>query len=429
MSSAGRDEGIGGGEALAALANTLSVVRSGNARTRQEVRLATGLGRTAVTNRLNELLRLQVIEEDGYGPSIGGRSPRTLRFRSEAGRIVAIDVGASGIATAVSDLGGALLGNDELDWSVANGPTPSLEAAADSVDGLLKRTGTAPVWGVGVGLPGPVEFRTGRPTAPPIMPGWDGFDVRGWLGDRFEAPVWVDNDVNLMALGEFTSGAARGIKNLLFVKVGTGIGAGLVSNGALHRGDQGCAGDIGHMAVAHDSTTPCRCGKLGCLEAHAGGAAIANQGVEAGASGRSPFLQTAAADGVQIDARLVAKGADHGDTACTGLIVDAGDEVGRALAALVSAFNPSMLVLGGGVTNAGESFMAAVRQAVYSRSLPLATRDLQIVRSELGSTAGVVGAVALVVEELFSSTALQLWIDRGGTAGFTDLPRLINDAG
>lgn len=388
----------------------------------------TGLGRTVVTNRLNDLLKLEIVEEDGYGPSIGGRSPRTLRFRAEAGRIVAIDVGASGIATAVSDLGGSLLAHDEIDWSVASGPDATLDTAFKSVMSLLAISGTAPVWGVGVGLPGPVEFRTGRPTAPPIMPGWDGFDVRGWLSQRFDAPVWVDNDVNLMALGELTSGAAQGVKNFLFVKIGTGIGAGLVSNGMLHRGGQGCAGDIGHMAVAHDSSTPCRCGKLGCLEAHAGGAAIAKQGAEAAASGASPFLRSAADNGIHIDGTTVSDGAEHGDTLCRRLLVNAGDEVGRSLATLVSAFNPSMLILGGGVTNAGESFMAAVRQAVYSRSLPLATRDLQIVRSELGDGAGVVGAIALVSEELFSPVGLKLWYERGGSPGFTELPVLVSDA-
>ncbi len=140
---------------------------------------------------------------------------------------------------------------------------------------------------MGAGLPGPVEFAEGRPVVPPIMPGWDGYPVRERLSARYQVPAWVDNDVNVMALGELRAGIGRGEQELLYIKVGTGIGAGVVSRGRLHRGAQGAAGDIGHVSVLDDDSVLCRCGNTGCLEALVGGYALARDGLAAGRTGRS----------------------------------------------------------------------------------------------------------------------------------------------
>jgi glucokinase-like ROK family protein len=277
------------------------------------------------------------------------------------------------------------------------------------------------VWGVGIGLPGPVEFRTGQPVAPPIMPGWDGFDVRSYFTKRYDAPVWVDNEVNTMALGELRSGLAVGTRDMIYVKIGTGIGAGLVSGGRLHRGTQGCAGDIGHIAVGHDEGVICRCGQRGCLEAVAGGAALARDGSAAAASGRSRFLAELAADGRELTAEDVARAARHGDPVSVELITRSARLVGETLSGMVNFFNPSLILLGGGVSAVGDLYLATVRQVILRRSLPLATRALRIERSPLSDQVGLLGAAFMVVDELLSRERLGRWIDRGTPAGQPEL--------
>ena len=155
---------------------------------------------------------------------------------------------------------------------------------------MLRTTQDIPgrLWGIGIGVPGPVEFGSGRPISPPIMPGWDGYPIRERFTQRYRAPVWVDNDVNLLALGEWRSGVASGHDNVVVVKIGTGIGAGIISDGRLHRGAQGSAGDVGHIQVTDDPAVLCRCGNVGCLEALAGGAALGRAGEAAASTAGAP---------------------------------------------------------------------------------------------------------------------------------------------
>lgn len=403
-----------GSDDLDALVAVLSPIRTGAARTRPELARHTGLGRTVVTQRVQRLLDAGVVEEAGLGPSTGGRQPRELRLRADAGHVLVADVGATSIAVGLTDLSGRILDRHEEPAEVSDGPEAVLSRIETLLDALLTARATAAtVAGVGVGLPGPVEFATGRPIAPPIMPGWDEYPVRPRLAARYGAPVWVDNDVNLMALGELRAGPAHGERDLVFVKIGTGIGAGLVSGGALHRGAQGCAGDVGHVAVTDAPEVVCRCGNVGCLEALAGGAAIGRRGHAAALEGRSPFLAGVLEAGEPVDARAVARAAAHGDAAALELLVEAGRLVGRTLATIVNLLNPSLVVVGGGVAGSGDALLAAIRQVVYSRSLPLATRHLRVVRSELGDSAALLGAAHMVVDELFSRERLGSWIDGG----------------
>ncbi|WP_207210591.1 ROK family protein [Nocardioides zhouii] len=316
------------------------------------------------------------------------------------------DVGATSIEVALSDLAGNLSHTHDEIADVTVGPTEVLSRVAALFDELIAALpdGTR-VWGVGLGLPGPVEFETGRPVAPPIMPGWDGYGVREFMAARFGVPVWIDNDVNLMALGELRGGLAAGHRDVVLVKVGTGIGAGLVSHGLLHRGAQGCAGDIGHTAV-RGSTALCRCGQHGCLEALAGGAALARDGLAMAIAGTSPALARAHAEGHEISAETVIRAAHHGDVSSRALVIDSARLLGEALARVVNFFNPSLVVIGGGVAAAGDLYLAELRQSVIGRSLPLATRTLDIILSPLADRAGLRGAAFMVVDELLSPARL-----------------------
>src|SRR6187551_1505222 len=236
------------------LVAVLDEIRLGRSRSRSELVERTGLGRAVVTQRVGELIELGLVRDAGYRDSTGGRPPRQLTFRGDAGHLLVADLGASSIDVAVTTLDGRILGHFDEPADVAAGPEVALQRVEELFGQLRRASRELPgrLWGIGIGVPGPVEFRTGRPISPPIMPGWDGYPVRERFAARFDAPVWVDNDVNVLALGEWRSGVATGHDNVVVVKVGTGIGAGIISDGRLHRGAQGSAGDVGHIGVSDD---------------------------------------------------------------------------------------------------------------------------------------------------------------------------------
>jgi glucokinase-like ROK family protein len=400
------------GPADHSLADVLGAIRVGGARSRADVMQASGVRRAVAAQRIAELIGEGLLVEGGTAPSTGGRPPRQLEFHSAAGLLLVADLGATSIDVAVTDLGGSILAHRGEPSDIADGPESILGRVEQLFDEVLEAAGGPgrPVWGIGIGVPGPVEFESGLPVSPPIMPGWDGYPIRRRMTERYGVPVWVDNDVNLMALGEWRHGLARGHANVIYVKVGTGIGAGLISDGTLHRGAQGAAGDIGHIQVTADPGVLCRCGNIGCLEAVAGGAALAREGERAAREGRSGWLSGVLQARGLVSAREVGEGAGRGDAACVELLQRAGSDLGNTIAALVNFFNPSLIVIGGGVSRSGDSLLAAVREIVYRRSLPLATRDLVIKRTALGEVGGVIGAATMVADQLFSREALPAWI-------------------
>ena len=406
-------------ESLEAIVAILDLVRRGQAHSRSELIERSGLSRAVVTQRVNELLGRGFLIET-VAPSTGGRPPKQLVFRADAGHVLVADVGATSIDVALADATGTILARAGERADVAAGP----EVVLGRVDALFERLvaehqAPGELWGLGIGLPGPVEFRTGHPISPPIMPGWEGYAVRERFSQQHGVPVWVDNDVNIMALGERRSGLAHDHRNFIYVKVGTGIGSGIVSNGRIHRGALGSAGDIGHIQVVGNGGQVCRCGKIDCLEALAGGAALAREGTLLAQGGESERLATILADRGEISAREVIRAARVGDAAALGLLNRSATLVGQTLAGLANFFNPSLIVIGGGVAHAGDAYLATIRQVIYARSTALATRELLVQVSQLGNRAGVIGAASMVLDELFSEEQLGRWIDRGRPAALT----------
>jgi predicted NBD/HSP70 family sugar kinase len=326
-----------------------------------------------------------------------------LAFNNLAGVVLAADLGATHSRLAVSDLAGVPLAEVALDMDIAAGP----EAVLGWVDGrlgeLLREAERTPadVRGIGIGVPGPVAFATGRPVNPPIMPGWDGFSVPGWFADRYDAPVLVDNDVNIMALGEHWS-LWRDTDHLLFIKIGTGIGCGIVAGRLIHRGAQGAAGDIGHIRVPGNEEVLCRCGNVGCLEAVAGGRALARRLEEEGRPA--------------ANSRDVVRLVRAGDPVATRMVREAGRALGQVLAGSVNFFNPSVIVIGGDLGQAHEQLLAGMREVIFERSLPLATRHLRTEPSRLGDRAGVVGAAIMVIEHVLAPDVVDRALQAGATA-------------
>ena len=411
-----------GDEILDSLVAVLDVVRHDAASTRPEIMRRTGLGRAVVVQRVEELIGRGLLVEAGLGPSSGGRAPRTIQLNASAGHVLVADLGATSIGVGIADLSGNLVEQREEPADVTDGPEAILGRVEELFAGLgsERHEDLGALWGIGIGVPGPVEFATGRPVSPPIMPGWNDYPVRERFSTPHNVPVWVDNDVNLMALGEYRAGVARGHDAAIFIKVGTGIGAGIIIDGKLHRGSQGSAGDVGHIQVADDPSIICRCGNIGCLEALAGGAALARDGTRAARDGRSRLLAGLLAERGRIEATEVGWAAAHGDAVSRQLIATAGNRIGLMVATLVNALNPSLVVIGGGVSGLGDALIASVRETVYGRSLPLATRDLQIVRSSLDDEAGRIGAASIVVDELFSRARISTWLSAGSPAGLAE---------
>ena len=361
----------------------LRLLRTGRARSRSDLIALTGASRSTVSVRVEQLLQAGLVTERGLGSSTGGRPPRLLSFNASAGVVVAADLGVTSADVALTDLSGRTLAQTGEPLRIADGPGPVLGRVDALARGLLDEAGLSPedVCAIGIGVPGPVEFATGRPVHPPVMPGWH--DVR--VPEHFAAydcPVLVDNDVNVMAAGELD--AQPELRDFLVVKVGTGIGCGIVLDGAVYRGSDGSAGDIGHIHVPSERTVLCGCGNENCLEAVAGGAALARQAAAAGLA-------------VQTPRDLVAL-ALQADPTALSLVRDAGRHVGEVLAALVNFFNPSRIVVTGGVAHAGNPLLAGIREAVYRRSLPLAARSLDIRISSLPEVAGRLGAARMAVE-------------------------------
>lgn len=394
--------------------HVLDVIRRDVANTRPNVVRATGLGRTLVNQRLDELLDLDIIREGDVVAVPRGRSPRELVFNREKADVLCADIGAAGLFVGLANIGGMLLESVYIPHDVASGPEATLAIVEREFDRIAASRSALSfnVWGIGIGLPAPVEFSSGRPVSPPIMPSWNEYDVRGHLQAKYGVPVWVDNDTNLMVIGELRAGVARGVEDVVLFKVSTGIGAAMISQGYIHRGARGAAGDVGHVQLSEFAGLVCRCGKLGCLEAVAGGAAMSSMAAAAAIAGTSSFLTEAAADHV-LQVSDVVRGFLARDPVCVALIEESARLVGENIARYINFFNPAMVILGGRVMLAGDAYLATIRNLVYDRSLPLATRDVVITRTELGEQSALIGAAHLAIDEIFLPEYFCSWAGKG----------------
>jgi glucokinase-like ROK family protein len=381
-------------------ARVLRVLRDDGPRSRAELGDAVELSRSRLAVELDRLAALGLVETAGLAASRGGRRSSIVRI-AQGMRFLGIDIGATSIDVAVTDGELRVLSRESEPVDVRQGPEIVIGRALEMI-GKLRASDTAPGFaGAGAGLPGPVSYAEGMPVSPPNMPGWNHFPVREAFASELGCPVLVDNDVNIMALGEKHAGIARSADDFLFVKIGTGIGCGIVIGGEVYRGVSGSAGDIGHIRV-DDSGPMCLCGNTGCLEAFFGGTALARDALAAARSDRSPELAAMLERGGALTAADVAAAAAAGDPVSVAMIREGGRRVGQVLAGLVSFFNPGLIVIGGGVAGIGHALLAEIRGVVYRRSLPLATGNMPIVLSELGGEAGVVGATRLISDRVFA---------------------------
>lgn len=376
-----------------------TLVRSGRAGTRAEIARVTGLATSTVLLRVEALLDHGYLVEEVH-PSPGrGRAPRMLRVRADAGVVGTADLGPHHAVLGVVGLDGTLLAEQTSPLSIADGPSVVLpwlvRTLRDLAAGVLGPSG--PLLGLGVGVPGPVGTTTRRMMSPSLMPGWNGLDVGDALADLVGVPVVVENDANLMAVGEHAL-LGPGVQHMMFVKLGSGIGCGVIVSGALYRGSRGAAGDVSHVRASGAPDITCSCGRNGCLEVVASSASVVRQVREEGMEVAS------AAEVLEL--------LDRSDPTAARVLRRAGRATGEVLAGMVSFFNPEVLAIGG-VLSQAEPFLATLQATLYDWCLPMTTEGLTIQTSKAGASAGIIGAGRLVLEHLLSSEVVDAAVSRG----------------
>nr|WP_206314261.1 ROK family transcriptional regulator [Streptomyces coryli] len=373
------------------LERVVRAVRLAGSLTQAEIARSTGLSAATVSNIVRELQESGTVSVTPT--SAGGRRARAVSLSGDAGIVIGVDFGHTHLRVAIGNLAHQVLAEESEPIDVDASAAEGLDRAEDLVKRLLADTG-APAEktvGVGLGVPGPIDVETGALGSTAILPGWAGTNPREDLAERLGVPVYVDNDANLGALGELVWGAGRGAKDLAYIKVASGVGAGLVINGQIYRGPGGTAGEIGHITL-DESGPVCRCGNRGCLETFT--------------AGRYILGLLAASHGPDLTVERMVQLAREGDPGCRRVIADVGRHIGSGVASLCNLLNPSRVVLGGDLAEAGELVLDPISESVSRYAIPSAARQLTLVSGALGSRAGVLGALALVLSEMGDTSVL-----------------------
>lgn len=355
---------------------------------RADVARHTGLSRSTVSTIVAALQADGVVIDSApnhRGPSGGGRPPALIALDPGAGLAVGIDFGKRHLAVALADLSHRVLAEDRREMEDDYDAETGIDCAGELVERVLAEADPERdrVVGVGMGLPGPVHA-SGVVGSSAILPGWAGTHAAERMSERLGMRVWLGNDANLGALSESFWGAGRGAGTVVYLKLATGIGAGVVIDGHLYEGAGGTAGEIGHTSL-DETGDICRCGSRGCLETYASGTAIAG------------LLSRSLGEGLTLE-DVLTRSVD-GDPGCRRALADAGRHIGASVADLCNLINPERIVVGGSMAVAGDVLLDPLREAVGLRAIPSAAEDVQIVPGELGERAELLGAVALVLQK------------------------------
>jgi glucokinase-like ROK family protein len=363
-----------------------------NGISRVELSRQLNLTRAGITSIINDLQNLGIVNEvEGQYPS--GRKPIVLEINSKRGFVIGIDVGATHATILLANYAAHVIKDVEWQLNINDGPQAVLDQVDQHAQLMIKEAELAvsDIKAICIGVPGPVVLHGGMVSEPPIMPGWDKFPIENYMRSHWKVPIGVANDAELGAIGEWAYGAGRGESNLAYIKVGRGIGAGMLLDGQVYRGADGSAGEIGHFTI-NENGPLCSCGNRGCLEALAGGEAVARRAVEAVKAGQRTEL-SAIRPTDTIQSRDVIAAACNGDLLSQQILSDAGAHLGTAIAGLVNLFNPSMIIIGGGVSQIGDLLLEPIRRTVQRRSLKMASKRLRISTALLGRRASGMGAV------------------------------------
>ncbi|GAB2468615.1 ROK family protein [Jatrophihabitans fulvus] len=374
----------------------LRLIRDGRATSRPDIGRITGLSRTAVAHRVDALLAAGLVVEVQEGASGPGRPPVRLQFDAAGGLVLAAAIGRSRTQLAVCDLAGHQLAQtelDQLDEEVGVDPGKVLTRVVRELRALRRKTKRpdAVVAGIGVSIPGTVDPEAGSSLNSPIMRGWDGLPIAPFFDSFAGAPVYVENDTNVIALAEADAHLA-GEKDALILKASTGLGAAIVAGGAVQHGARGAAGDIGHVKYRPAKGMACRCGDEGCVEAVAGGWAL---------------VRDLKNEGKQVaHVRDVVRLALDGDLAARRAIRRSGQHLGEVLAVAVTLLDPALIVVGGDMAPAYDLLVAGLRETLYRDATATASRDLRVVAATHADGSGVTGTAALALRNVLAPASV-----------------------
>jgi glucokinase-like ROK family protein len=368
----------------------VDVLRDRGRASRADIARVTGLSRSTVSTIVAGLIEAGLVVEQEEATGVahgqhGGRPPVLLSLDKSAGVALGVDFGHTHLRVAVSDLSHEVLAEAGRDLDVDHSAEEGLDAASELVDDVLKeaRVQRKRVLGVGMGLPGPINRATGTVGSSSILPGWVGVDAAAEMTKRLRMPVHVENDANLGALAEFVWGSGKGFSDLIYIKLSSGVGAGMLLGGRLYHGTGGTAGEIGHTVVQPGGSI-CRCGSRGCLETVASARAIAEQ--------------LGASRGERVSTKELLEATANGDPAASRLLGEAGREIGVALAGLCNLLNPDCVIIGGDLSAAGELITEPVLESIRRYAITSAAEQVAVVPGVLGERAELLGALALVLQ-------------------------------
>ncbi len=376
------------------LSRVLTLIHEAGSISRAAIVRQTGLSATTVSGLVSILLESGFVRESGTGASSGGRPPVLVEFNYASRALLGVDLGATHLTVVLMDLAGAVLARRFERFDVAGDPVGttgrvlalSAETTADAEEP------TAPLLGLGVTLPAPLEGERLDRASGLVLPAWAGYDLAAALQAEFPPPLFVDNDANAGAIAEKWWGQGQPYRNLAYVKLGVGVGSGLILNGEIYRGSGAAAGEIGHTTIDVDGP-PCRCGNQGCIESYVGAPALIAAVQQ---RRREQGLPTGA-----LTVEAIAAAAQAGDPVCVEVVERAGAYLGTALANLINLLNPELIILGGDLVAAEQLLLDAVHASVRRHAIPRAVAESEIVASRLGPDAIAIGAATIAMQHAF----------------------------
>jgi len=369
---------------------------------RAEIARRAELSRSTVSEVVGALLPTGLVSEGGPGESLGGRRPIMLRFEDDACCILGVEMGASHVAVALTNLRGKVLQWEHRDHPVRSDPEGTRRVVSELCDACLasRRGSGRRLVGVGIAVPSPVDPLHPFALSEVVLPVWKGRSGLDALGERLGVPVRVDNDANLGALAEYWWGAGQGVRDFAYVKVGTGVGSGHVIDGRLYRGSTGFAGEIGHLSIDPNGE-PCICGLRGCLATHVGSPALVKR-----ARTLLPEYPGSLLEGGDVTITGIEAAALAGDPLALRVTREAAEHLGVAVAGMLNMMNPSVVIVGGGITGLGDRFLEPLRETVRLRTRVSSSGGAAIVMSGLGPQTVAVGAASLVLQEALANPRL-----------------------
>jgi predicted NBD/HSP70 family sugar kinase len=363
----------------------------------------TGFSKSKLNALVSNLLAEGWLQEGETHRTSSGRPASDVHLSTRFGHVIGIDLWANVVHIALSDANLKLMATLSQEVDVRSGPKSVMPVITKCIKDLLRREKLEPsaVGRVGFGVPGPVDFEAGTMVHPIFMAGWEGLSFSEYFASSLGLKVVVDNDVNVMALGELWYGRTNAAvssrtENFVVLKLSAGIGAAIIARGDIYRGSDGAAGDIAHICVDPNGGR-CVCGNVGCLELLAGALAIVKSATEAARTEANSYLASVFSKNQGLSIQDVGAAALDGDMVANEIIHRAGAAIGQVLATTVNLLNPSRIFLGGEVAQISPLLLASIRQSVYSKSLALSTRQLRIDYTRLGERSGLYGAAALAM--------------------------------